>query len=274
MPRRFHATAFTLCVLSIPEPAFASDSCTIEYRLDATLEISDTYLGRGDETVDDIRGSMVLSYEQKDGRVIDGKVKMLHFAMYESFTIDAMVDVTTTVHHFAPDCNGVAEPSWRQPKDAGFPAECRYTGNRRAVAVGSLDREAGKITWAKCKAAPSYWSSDRGAFTPSDKSKGRGCLEPLHAVGNVHCQGKLACKLGGLKPGDNPELAIWAQPMIHGPPDSDETVSISQDLSTITTPRYRKDGHQSYNLPNHSPSRTWFSWTAKRDDASAFTTCR
>jgi hypothetical protein len=257
----------------MPDRAFASDTCTISYRVDATLQISDTYLGKGDETVRDIDGSLVLRYEQKDGRIVDGKVKILHFAMYESFTIDAMVDVTTTIHHFSPACNGVESPGWRRPGDAGFPAECRYTGTPRAVAVGNLDRRAGTIEWAKCKAAPSYWSKDRGAYTPSDKSRGRGCLDPMSAVGNVRCEGKLACRWGGLKPGDNPEHSVWAQPLIHGPPESDETVAVSADLSTITTPRYRKDGYQSYNLPNDSPSRTWFSWTATRDDSSPFTTC-
>ncbi|KPK16395.1 MAG: hypothetical protein AMJ62_05770 [Myxococcales bacterium SG8_38] len=254
-------------------PAFAADTCTISYRIDATLQISDTYLGKGNETVRSIPGSLVLRYEQKDGRVVDGKVKILHFAMYESFTIDAMIDVTTTVHHFSPSCNGIESPAWRRPGDAGFPAECRYMGNTRAVAVGTLDRKAGTIEWAKCKAAPSYWSKDRRAYTPSQKSRGRGCLDPMHAVGNVHCDGKIACKWGGLKPGDNPERSVWAQPLIHGPPESDETVAVSANLSTITTPRYRKDGYQSYNLPNDSPSRTWFSWTATRDDSSPFTTC-
>lgn len=271
--RLFHLSVLASFVLCVAQRASAADTCTIVYRIDATLQISDTYLGKGDKIIRDIDGWLVLRYEQHEGRIADGKVKMLHFSMYESFEIDTMVDVTTTIHHFAPDCNGITAPSWRKPSDPGFPEECGYAGNHRAVAVGHLRRQGGTIEWAKCKAAPSYWSKDRRAYTLDQKSKGRGCLEELHAVGNVRCDGKLACKWGGLKPGDNPELSVWTQPLIHGPPGSDETVSVSSDLRTITTPRYRKDGHQSYNLPNNSPSRAWFAWTATRDDSSAFTTC-
>lgn len=273
MTRISRLLALTSWALLAAKPVSAADTCTVVYRVDATLEISDTYLGKGDKTLENIAGLLVLRYEKKDGRVVDGKVKILHFAMYESFTIDAMVDVSTTIHHFAPACNGVDNPSWRRPEDQGFPSECRYVGNERPVAVGSFRRDAGRIEWAKCKATSSYWSKDRNAYTPSQKSKGRGCLDEMHAVGNVHCDGKLACRWGGLKPGDNPEFSVWTQPLIHGPPGSDEAVSVSPDLSTISTPRYRKDGHQSYNLPNDAPSRTWFAWTATRDDSSPFTTC-
>lgn len=273
MARLFHLTALASWVVCMAQPASAADDCTIAYRIDATLQISDTYLGKGDETIRHIDGSLVLRYPQKHGQVIDGKVKLLHYAMYESFTIDAMVKVTTTIHHFAPACNGIETPSWRRPEDAGFPAGCLYVGDERPVAVGMLRREAGTIEWARCKAAPSYWSADRRAYTPADESKGRGCLDEMHAVGNVHCAGKLGCKWGGLKPGDNPELSVWTQPLVHGPPGSDQTVAVASDLSTITTPHYRKDGHQSYNLPNDAPSRTWFAWTATRDDSNPFTTC-
>jgi hypothetical protein len=136
-----------------------------------------------------------------------------------------------------------------------------------------LRKDDNVIEWGKCKAAPSYWGKDRRAYTISSKSKGKGCLKKMHVVGNIHCEGRLACGWGGLNRGDNPQFAVWTQPLIHGPPGSDHSVTISPDLSTIKTPVHRSDGHQSYNLPNDSPSRTWFSWVATRDDSSSFTTC-
>jgi len=259
----------------VARPAFASDRCTIMYRVNATLEISDTDLGKGDKTVKGVKGSLVVEYPQdKEGRVVDGKVRILHYAMYESFTIDSMVTVTTTIHHFAPACNGVEEPTWRRVSEKGFPTTCRYTGNKHPVAIGTLRTKDGTIEWGKCKAAPSYWSKDRRAYISSDKSKGKGCLEKMHVVGNIHCDGRLACKWGGLEPGNNPQFDVWVQPLIHGPPNSDHSVTVSPNLATITTPVHRKDGYQSYNLPNNSPSRTWFAWTATRNDSSRFTTCK
>jgi hypothetical protein len=272
------ARSAVLCLILLStlaaRPAFASDHCTILYRVDATLEVTDTYLGKGDTVVRGIRGSLVIEYPQdRDARVTDGKVKVLHFATFQRFQIDALVDVTTVLHHFAPSCNGVATPSWRLPTDPGFPSECAYAGNTNAVAVGHLSREHQRIEWANCKAAPSYWSKDRAAYTTGDKSRGRGCLNDLHVVGNIRCDGRLGCKWGGLARGDNPQFDVWTQPLIHGPPGSDESLQVSSDLSTIRTPKSRKDGRQSYNLPNNAPSRTWFSWTATRDDTSPFTTC-
>lgn len=254
--------------------ALASDTCTISYRLDVTLQVTDTDLGKGDVTVPGLRGSLVLEYPRgDDGEVVDGKVKILHFAMYERFTIESLVDVTTTVHHYAPTCNGVATPIWRRPSDEGFPKACGYTGNKRAVAVGTLARSAGTIEWGKCKAAPTYWAKGRRAYLPGEKSKGRGCLDQMHVAGNIHCDGRLACKLGGLSRGDNPQFDVWTQPLIHGPPSGPHSAEISSDLSTIVTPRNRDDGYQSYNMPNDSPSRTWFSWKATRNEQSKATTC-
>jgi hypothetical protein len=244
------------------------------YRLISTFEISDTDLGKGDQTVKGLKGSLVVEYPRdKKGLVVDGKVRILHYATYENFEIDSLITVTTTVHHFTPTCNGIAAPTWRRVTDKGFPTTCEYTGNTDPVAIGTLRREAGTIEWGKCKPTSNYGSKDRRAYTPSNKSKGRGCLEKLHGVGNVHCDGRLACKFGGLESGDNPQFDVWTQPLIHGPPGSAQSVTVSADLSTITTPANRKDGHQSYNLPNDSPSRTWFAWTATRNDSSRFTTC-
>jgi len=255
--------------------AHASDRCTISYRVDASLQLTDTYLGKGDALVKGLAGSMVIEYPlDKDGAVTDGKVRVLHFSVFEKFTIETIADITTTLHHFAPTCNGTASPTWRSPKDKGFPIECAYTGDRQPVAVGKLSRESNAITWAKCKAADSYWAKDRSAYVPGDESKGRGCLNEMHAVGSVYCDGRFACKMGGLARGDNPKFDVWTQPMIHGPPGSENSVALSSDLRTIRTPTGRKDGFLSYNLPADSPGRAWIAWIAERDDTSPHTTCR
>jgi len=274
MIARHHILSIVALTMLVELPAAASDRCTISYRLDASLQVTDTYLRKGDVLVNKLPGSLVIEFQREnDGPITDGKVKVLHFAVLEQFKIDTLVDVTTTLHHFAPTCNGTHKPTWRSPADEGFPVECRYTGNEKAVAVGRLSRDDEAITWAKCKAAESYWAKSRDAYVVSDESKGRGCLDEMHAVGNVRCDGKLACKLGGLKPGDNPQFDVWTQPLIHGPPGSKNSVEISSDLRTIRTPTGRKDGFLSYNLPTEAPSRVWISWVATRDDASPHTTC-
>lgn len=271
--RLAHVSA-VLLLMSGPLPAAASESCTILYRVSAALQVTDTPLGKGDQLIDNLAGSMVLQFRQKRDVVVDGKVKLLHYAMYERFELDSIADIATTLHHYAPRCNGFDDPPWRLPSDAGFPTACRYRGEGRAVAIGDLDRNARKITWAKCKAARNYWAEGDEDYTPAAQSRGRGCLNDMHVVGNIGCDGRLACRMGGLTPGNNPQYAVWNQPLVHGPPGSAATVAISSDLSTIVTPRHRDDGYQSYNLPNDSPSRTWFSFRARRDDSSPHTTCR
>ena len=271
--RAYQLTALFMLASSVARPVSASDTCTIMYRVNASLEVTDTRFGKGDQVVDNLKGSLLVEYRQKDGAVVDGKVKILHYSMYESFKLETIVDVTTTIHHYTPRCGGVDEPSWRQPSDPGFPKSCRYSGQGRGVATGELNLEAGTITWGKCKAAPSYWAKGNKAYTPADKSKGKGCLSDMHVAGNIHCDGKLACKMGGLVSGDNPQFDVWNQPLIHGPPESESSVRVTSDLSTIRTPGEREDGYQSYNLPNDSPSRTWFGFAAKRNDSSSFTTC-
>ncbi|MGB5311268.1 MAG: hypothetical protein WBN38_04305, partial [Polyangiales bacterium] len=151
-------------------PAHASDRCMISYRVDASLQLTDTYLGKGDALVKGLAGSMVIEYPlDKDGAVTDGKVRVLHFSVFEKFTIETIADITTTLHHFAPTCNGTAAPTWRSPKDKGFPIECAYTGDRQPVAVGKLSRESNAITCANCKADDSYWAKDRSAYVPGDE---------------------------------------------------------------------------------------------------------
>ncbi len=261
--------------LLIARPAWAADKCTIMYGVDAKFTVSDTDLKKGDTTVSGIRGSLLVEYGANEGgQVVDGKVRVLHFSMYEHFKIQSVATITTAIHHFAPACNGSTEPTWRRVADQGFPLECKYRGNKRPVAVGFLSQRAGRIEWAKCKSASSYWSSERQAYRFADKSKGKGCLNDLHSVGNIHCDGRLVCRWGGLNRGDNPQFDVWNQPLVHGPPGGAHFVTISPDLSKITTPVNRSDGHQSYNLPNDAPSRTWFSFVGARDNSSPFTTCR
>ena len=268
------STFIAIAVLVAAAPAFASESCSVLYRIDGTFQVTDTQFGKGDILAKGLEGSLVMEYPlDRDGRVTDGKVHVLHIAMFEELRVDAVVDVTSTIHHFSPTCNGERKPSWRRRSDPGFPNECRYTGNRKAVAVGKLSREKNVINWTRCKAAPDYWSTDRSAYTPDDESKGRGCLAEMHVIGNIRCDGRLGCKLGGLQRGDNPQFDVWTQPLISGPPDSKGSVFISADLRTIRTPSGRGGGFLSYNVPNESPSRTWFSWVATRSDDSPFTTC-
>ena len=268
-------SSFGVAVLATTAlPAVASDTCTIEYKLEGNFQVSDTSLGRGDRIVG-VGGSLVVEYPQdRDGKVVDGKVKILHYAMHEDFTIESVVIVKTSVHHYTPTCNGVAEPSWRRPTDDGFPKECGYTGNRRAVATGTLSMDGGFIELGKCKPAPTYWAEARHDYRPSDKSKGKGCLDGMRAVGNVHCEGRLGCKLGGLERGDNPVFDQWNQPLVHGPPGSTNHLVVTADLASITSPLEGGYKVRSYNLPNDSPSRTWFSFAATRNEGSKFTTCR
>jgi hypothetical protein len=158
---------FLLAMFFAP-PAFAADSCTIVYRVDATLEVSDTQFKKGDVSVDGVRGSLVIEYPQgAQGKVVDGKVKVLHYAMYESFKIDTVVNITTTIHHFTPACNGSDEPSWRRTSDEGFPVACGYAGNQRPVAIGVLRKDDDAIEWGKCKAASSYWAADSPTARPA-----------------------------------------------------------------------------------------------------------
>jgi hypothetical protein len=110
----------------LAQSASAADTCTIMYRVDVTFDVSDTDLKKGDAHVEGVRGSLVVEFPQDEqGQVVDGKVKILHYAMYESFKIDSVVNVTTTVHHFAPSCNGSESPTWRRVSDKGFPTACR-----------------------------------------------------------------------------------------------------------------------------------------------------
>ena len=276
-PGMLHRTFFILVavglVSSAQARARAAETCTIMYTLDARFTVSDTNLGKGDVSIP-VPGTLLLELHAEDGQPVDGRVGILHFAVFERFTVESVIDVVTAVHHFAPTCNGEHEPKWQKPSDPGFPKACEYRGNRRAVAHGVLRRDAGAIEWAKCKASPAYWSDERDDYTPDSKSRGRGCLDGLRAVGNVRCDGRLACRLGNLKPGDNPVDLTWNQPLIPGPPGTPGRLEVSRDLTRVESPKPTKGGHGSYNLVNDSPSRIWLSFTGRRDDESPHTTCQ
>ena len=255
--------------------ALADDGCTILYDVDASFGVSSTDFGKGNTIARGLRGSLVIEYtRKKNGPVVDGTVSILHYSTYVDFVDDSVVDVATKVHYFTPSCNGDKEPKWRLTTDSGFPAACNYQGNRKPVATGSLSKQKGAIQWDACNAAPSYWAKSRKDYTLSSKSVGKGCLNGLRAVGNVNCDGRAGCRLGDLQPGDNPQSNKWNQPMIHGPSGSTNAVSVSPDLSTITTPLSKTDdGELSYEIPNDAPSRTWISWKATRNEKSKYTTC-
>jgi hypothetical protein len=253
--------------------ARASETCTVMYELDARLVVSNTDFGKGDVSIP-VPGMMLLEFQAEDETPVDGKVGILHFAVFERFTVETIVDITTAVHHFTPTCNGRRNPTWQKPSDPGFPKMCEYGGNRRPVAVGELRRDATVIEWAKCKAAPTYWAKDRKAYAEDSKSRGKGCLNELRALGNVHCDGRFACKMGSLSRGDNPVDITWNQPLIPGPPGTPGRVYISRDLARLESPKPTKGGHGSYNLVSDSPSRVWLSFVGKRDDESPHTTCR
>ena len=254
-------------------------TCTVLYDLTATFQITDTPFGAGNETYRNLDGMLVLRFTADDeGAIQDGPVGILHFWMYQTFQITGIITLTTRVHAFSPSCNGEAEPSWRLPTDPRFPSVCSYAGNTRAIATGFYDRRNDEIAWSPCDAADTYWSEDRkgdGSYRQSDVSSGKGCLSTLRWVGNIHCSG--LCGLGSPKRGDNPTFDVWTQPLINGPESSGvNSVAVSGDgrASNITTPTSASSGHQSYNVPNDDPSRTWMSWVGTRRDATPFTTCK
>ena len=264
---------------ALANPVETGAACTILYDLDATFEITDTPFGAADEAHPGLDGTLVLRFTANEkGEIKDGPVDMLHFWMYQDFQITGLVTLTTKVHAFTPSCNGEIEPKWRSATDPGFPSECRYDGNTRAVARGALDVKAGRIEWAPCNAADTYWSDERygkGSYQQSDVSTGAGCLSTLRWVGNMHCSG--LCRLGSPDRGDNPVFDVWTQPLIHGTEATGiNALSVTGDtrVTKISTPTSAGSGSRSYNVPNDDRSRTWMSWVGTRRDASPFTTCR
>lgn len=253
-------------------------TCTVAYDLAGVFQVSDTLFGLGDATESGQVGSLVIEYSDDGANNIQsGPVGMLHYWLLQDFVVASSITVTTKVHAFAPTCNGEANPAWRLETDPGFPASCDPTGNTVAVATGTLDLAAGAITWDACNAATDYWAPGTEDYSPSDASSGPGCITDLKSIGNVNCDGVAGfCDLGNLGVGDNPQAATWSQPLINGTEASGSgTIAVSggAQASGLSTPTGAAGGFQSFNVPNETPSRTWFSWTATRDDGSPFTTC-
>jgi len=253
-----------------------ASTCTVEYDLDSTFQITNTFGGYGDKTNPNQQGLLVLEYrDDGNGNIIDGEVSMLHYWVLTDFTVDSLVTVKTKVHGFSPSCNGEVTPDWRSDADPGFPARCEYAGNTKAVATGVLNRNDGTITWDNCNATSDYWAGANAAYTAADISEGPGCITSVHSVGNVICTGAV-CSAGNLREGNNPQFDIWAQPMINGYPGvgtNGLTVSSDPQLTFLDTPTGASGGFQSFNVPNNTSSRTWTSWTATRNSASLNTTC-
>lgn len=270
---RIICVAVALVSLAFSSQARAAETCTIMYTLDVEFVVSDTDFGKGDIRIP-VPGILLLEFQADEQSPTDGKVGILHFAVYERFTVETVVDVRTAVHHFAPTCNGAKNPKWRKPGDPGFPKMCEYRGNTRQVATGLLNREDNAIEWSKCKAASTYWSRDRRDYDPKSKSRGNGCLNGMRAVGNVHCDGRFACRMGSLSPGDNPIDLTWNQPLLPGPPGTVGRLRVSRDLTRLETPKPTKGGHGSYNFVSDAPSRIWISFKGERDHESPHTTCK
>ncbi|MEM7138036.1 MAG: hypothetical protein AAF500_15755 [Myxococcota bacterium] len=268
-------------------------TCTVEYDLNATFEITNTPLNLGNQVNPNLPGRIVLEYASDGaGNIQDGTVNMLHYWVHNDFTVPgSLVTVATNVHGFAPECNGVANPIWRKPGDSGgtgpggeplpgFPGPegCEYTGNTAPVAIGELTGNA--LTWDACTVTPAdYWTDTVNGFSSyqstGDVASGQGCINAFKSIGNVICSGGF-CSLGGLSTGDNFQDSSWNQPQVNGPIPGNSTFTVtSGDASktTIVTPSGAGGGFQSINVPNNQQSRTWLSYTATRNGTSPNTTC-
>ena len=247
------------------------------YDLSATFQVTDTPLGLGDNVTSDLQGQLVLEFSDDGaGNIADGPVGVLHYWVFSDFVVSGVVTVATRVHGFTPSCNGETDPTWRADTDPGFPAVCGYTGNAVPVGSGVLDRANGSIDWDTCDPAPQYWGTTltgSSSYNAAAVSSGPGCLDGFVSAGNILCTGS-ACSLGGLQSGNNPQFFNWVQPLVNGPGGSgSNSLAISGDLRTVTTPTGAPGGFQSFNVPNEAQSRTWVSWTGTRNDASVTTTC-
>lgn len=266
-------SAWDTSTCDAPEPG----TCMVLYDLNSTFQVTDTPLGLGDNVTSNLNGQLVLEFtDDGNGNIVDGPVGVLHYWVLSDFQVGGVVTVTTRVHGFSPTCNGESNPTWRLDTDPGFPAVCAYTGNTTPVATGVLDQAGGTIGWDTCNPASQYWGTTltgANSYNAAAISSGPGCLSGFVSSGNIFCSGS-ACSLGGLQSGDNPQFFNWVQPLINGPGGSgDNSLGISGDLQTVTTPTGAPGGFQSFNVPNEAQSRTWVSWTGTRNDGSVTTTC-
>jgi hypothetical protein len=101
-------------------------------------------------------------------------------------------------------------------------------------------RGADALTWERCIASASQ-GVDKNSWTPDDAAEGPGCLGGYTTAGNVACVGAF-CSAGGLVEGDNPQAESYDQPL--------EGFVFNDGWSRFSMPRVE--------LPNRTPSRTWF----------------
>lgn len=256
-----------------PDPG----TCMVLYDLAATFQVTDTPFGLGDTVKTNLPGLLVLEFSADgNGNIVDGPVGILHYWVFSDFVVSGFVTVVTRVHGFAPECNGESAPTWRASTDPGFPDTCEYAGNTTAVGSGVLDQGSGVINWNECNLPSEYWGTDATgdtSYREASISSGPGCLSGFVSAGNIECGGS-ACSAGGLQAGNNPQFFNWVQPLVNGPAGSGtNSLGISSDFRTVTTPDGAPGGFQSFNVPNEAQSRTWVRWVGTRNDASVTTTC-
>ncbi len=146
-----------------------------------------------------------------------------------------------------------------------------------AIATGTLATNT--ITWGACSGG-NYWSNATEGYTPATNATGVGCISNLRSVGNVNCGlGSFSCGQGDLSSGNNPQNAMWNQPMMNGPlATGSNTLAVSADRRTVTTPTGNTTNGapaaRSWNVPNSTPSRTWSSFVGTaRPTGTGATTC-
>ena len=101
-------------------------------------------------------------------------------------------------------------------------------------------RTGDRITWSDC-IANDQRGVDKNSWTPDEAASGVGCLNNYTTRGNVACEG-LFCSTGGLEEGDNPQAEVYHQPI--------ESFVFENNWESFTMTRAE--------IPNRSPSRTWF----------------
>ena len=106
--------------------------------------------------------------------------------------------------------------------------------------VAEGERSDDTLTWGRCTANDRR-GVDKDSWTPEQAAEGPGCLNDYQTRGNVACEG-LFCSTGGLEEGDNPQAENYHQPL--------GSFVFEAGWSRFTMSREE--------IPNRSPSRTWF----------------
>ncbi len=232
------------------------DTCVLRYRLSGQIRVRDTTLSKGNYDLPadgnrngfkpKIKGQLILRLETSNGKVVEsGKAELLYFDLHQYVRTGggALVpDVTTDVWSYAPDPRG-------------------YTKNDQAIAVGTVFNGGKALSFPDCT-LPSGWNKSKGAYTPSVHASGKGCIEAWRNVGNVHCADG-ACKMGGMRNGDNAQNDTWNQPL----PD----IILGEGFATFAFAKKRSASAEPgfMQLPNNNDARTYMRWTGKLDAAAS-----